>query len=122
MTPTTLQLVLLEAARDTPDGVAIVETDDTRFSFGMLSSLASRVAAMLRHLGLRNGDRVGIVLPKSVDTVAIVCGVLQAGGVYVPVDPLAPAARAALILADCSARLILTTSAIGVPLRRELSC
>ena len=42
---TTLQRVLLDAARDTPDGVAIVETNDSAFSFGMLSSLTSRVAA-----------------------------------------------------------------------------
>jgi non-ribosomal peptide synthetase component F len=53
-------------------------------------------------LGVRPRDRVGIYLPKSIDSVASIFGILKIGAAYVPVDPTAPAARNAYILSNCS--------------------
>lgn len=68
------------------------------------------MARLLRDEGVRPGDRVGILLPKSVGGLVAVFGVLKAGGVYVPLDPKSPASRAAYILRDCGIQVLITTS------------
>jgi amino acid adenylation domain-containing protein len=45
-------------------------------------------------------------LPKSIDAVASIFGILKTGAAYVPVDPGAPAARNAYILSDCSVKVV----------------
>lgn len=81
-------------------------------SYAELAELAQRIAATLIEQGLHPGDRVGIYAVKSVRAIAAICGVLQAGGVYVPLDPLSPTLRCATICQDCSLRFLLTTSAL----------
>src|SRR5205807_7119015 len=52
--------------------------------------------------GVGPGDRVALCLRKSIDTVAAIVGILEAGAAYVPLDSTAPAERNARILADAS--------------------
>jgi len=54
-------------------------------SYRELRALSSRIANLLRALGLRKGDRVAGVLPRVPETIAVMVGVWKAGGVYVPV-------------------------------------
>lgn len=68
--------------------------------------MASRVAALLLDRGVGPGDRVGVCLRKSPEAVASLFGIMQAGAVFVPLDPAAPAARQTSIISDCSARAL----------------
>ena len=43
--------------------------------------------------GAGRGDRVGLWLPKSLQTVTAIHGILRSGAAYVPVDPTGPALR-----------------------------
>jgi amino acid adenylation domain-containing protein len=68
------------------------------------SDYARRVDALavtLRQLGVRRGDRVGLFLGKSLDSGIGLYGVIKAGAAYVPIDPLAPAARVRFIIENC---------------------
>lgn len=95
--------VLQAAARD-PQACA-VEDAAGGISYRELDQLSGRVRDhLLRRLGVRAGDRVGLFLPKSGDAIAALIGIMRAGAAYVPADPLAPAARAALIHGDCGVR------------------
>src|SRR6266516_858953 len=58
----------------------------------------------------RKGDRVAIHLPKGVETVAAVYGVLRAGAAYVPLDPKAAIPRVAGIAADCEVAAVIGTA------------
>jgi amino acid adenylation domain-containing protein len=60
---------------------------------------------------VRKGDRVGIWFPKSLQSVVAVFGALEAGAIYVPLDPLSPRARVAHIMRDCGIRHVVTTPA-----------
>jgi amino acid adenylation domain-containing protein len=51
---------------------------------------------------------VALWLPKSLEAVAAIYGVMKAGAAYVPVDPGAPAARCAYIAQDCGAAAMVT--------------
>ncbi len=88
-------------------------------SYAELSSRVSRMVAVLRDGCLAHGDRVAVVLPKSIDAVVAFLATLQAGGVYVPVDRFQPVARASHILRDCSCSLLITDRDFFDSLRRE---
>lgn len=97
-----LQQFLQDSAQRFPDRIAVEEPDTPPISYRALNTLADRARDRLVHIGIQPGDRVGIYLRKSIDTVAAIFGILKAGATYVPVDPNAPAARDAYILSNCS--------------------
>jgi L-proline---[L-prolyl-carrier protein] ligase len=100
---------------------AIREPGDAAITYAGLGGLSDRLRDRLVHLGVRPGDRVGIYLGKSIDTVAAIFGVLKAGAAYVPVDPTAPATRNAYILNNCSVKVAVTEKRFEEALRRELA-
>ena len=104
-----LHHLLAASAAASPGHVAVVHGDD-RITYGELDQAAARVARAFRELGARPGDRVALFLPKSIPAVVSLFGALKTGAAYVPVDPHAPARRAALILRDCGVRCVVTTA------------
>ncbi len=70
-------------------------------SYGRLVERSHRLAAALRANGVARGDRVGILMGKGIDNPVAVYGIMAAGAAYVPLDPAAPVARLASIVADC---------------------
>ncbi len=98
-------LVARQALRD-PDAVAVVE-DSTRLSYGELVERARAVAGSLRARGVKAGDAVGVLLPRSLRSAVAYLGILEAGAAYVPLDPLHPAARIGRALADAGATIAL---------------
>jgi amino acid adenylation domain-containing protein/non-ribosomal peptide synthase protein (TIGR01720 family) len=67
-----------------PDRTAVSD-GQSRLSYRELDQRADRVAGWLVELGAGPGTRVGVALPRSVDQVPAVLGVLRAGAVPVPV-------------------------------------
>ncbi len=111
------ELFLLSAARD-PAALALVGLDDLghpslQLTYGELAERASRLAGHLRRLGIGSGDRVAMMLPRSVDAIVAEIAILTAGAAFVPIDAGAPADRVAYIVADSSARLILTSATLA---------
>ncbi|MGW0521852.1 amino acid adenylation domain-containing protein [Crossiella sp. NPDC003009] len=83
----------------TPHAVAVVDGGGEH-SYAALSERADRIRGALHAAGVRPGDRVGVHAEKSVDTVAAIYAVLRAGATYVCLDPQAPPARLATVVAD----------------------
>ena len=61
-------------------------------------------------LGCRPGERIAICLPKSLETLLAILGLLAIGAVYVPLQYLGPPARLAAILASLRPTLLITTA------------
>ncbi|MGH9896362.1 MAG: AMP-binding protein, partial [bacterium] len=99
--------LLENAARQEPASVAVIDRE-RRLTYGQLDALSNRLASTLRQLGVRKGDRVGLYLDKSLESVVAVYGIMKAGGAYVPLDPDAPVSRLGYIAADCGTRVLLT--------------
>ena len=74
-------------------------------SYGELATLASRFAHALLEIGCRPGDRVALILPKEIRTIAAMVGTLMAGCAYVPIDLASPATRASRIVATADVSL-----------------
>lgn len=115
-----LHRYLDEAAERRPDHLAILEPGGESLRYQELKTLADRTRDRLRALGVSRGDRVGICVHKSIDTVAAILGTLRAGAAYVPVDPTAPAARNGFILADCDVRVAIVEKELASDLAAEI--
>jgi amino acid adenylation domain-containing protein len=77
-------------------------------TYGELDVASNGVANALIAGGVRAGDRVAILLPKSLEAMAAVYGAMKTGAAYVPLDPLAPAVRAGMVAADCTVSALIT--------------
>jgi amino acid adenylation domain-containing protein len=101
-----LHRYLEDAGRNWSGNVAVCSPGGDSITYRELDLLSNRLRDRLRASGVRPGDRVGFCVRKSIDAVATIFGILKTGAAYVPVDPGAPAARNAYILADCAVRAV----------------
>lgn len=84
--------LLENRARNTPNGPA-VEARDRSLSYRELNASANRFARVLLKQGLMPGSRVGISLPRSIDGIVAIYGLLKLGAALVPMDPSYPRER-----------------------------
>ncbi len=116
---TRLHEIVADAAARRGDAPALTFGDRT-LDYEELGRGMSRVAGGLRRLGLRPGERVAIWAEKRLETVEAIFGVSAAGGVFVPVNPLSKVKQVGHILADCTARGLITTPERYELIRDEL--
>lgn len=89
---------------------AAVVADNIVICYRSLDNRANQMARHLIDLGVRPGDRVGLLFDKSVDTYAALLAVLKANAAYVPLDPGLPIERIRFISGDAGIRTIVSTS------------
>ncbi|WP_432165514.1 long-chain-fatty-acid--CoA ligase [Streptomyces sp. bgisy031] len=83
-----------------------VELGDRSLSYTELDTLAGRVAALLTARGVAPGDRVALMMPNLLEFPALYYGILRAGAVVVPMNPLLKAREIAHYLGDSGAVLL----------------
>lgn len=98
----------LEYAGRSDHPAAIAENGSV--SYRELDNRANQLARYLHGEGIRPGDRIGLLLGKSVTTYVALLAVLKLGAAYVPLDASFPLERIAYILKDSEARAIVTVS------------
>lgn len=116
MATRSLQHLLEASARGHPDRIAVVGPDSKQLTYRELNELADKMCSSLLAKGVRNGDRIGVHLSKSIASLASIFAVLKAGAAYVPVDSSAPAIRNAYIFTDCAVRYVITRNPDGTGL------
>ncbi len=99
--------LLSRSADREPERLAVVDGERS-VSYAELEERASQLAQLLRGLGVGRGDRVGLYLDKSAESLVGIYGVLKARAVYVPLDPDAPPTRLAYVARDCGLRYLVT--------------
>jgi amino acid adenylation domain-containing protein len=114
-----LSQLLESAAAGRPDHPAVEDERGDRLTYADLLQGADRVATRLSRWGTDRGDRVGLWLPKGLESLTAIHGILRAGAAYVPADPSGPPARAAAILAAAGARAAIVSAALAPALRAE---
>ncbi|MFF2149262.1 amino acid adenylation domain-containing protein, partial [Kitasatospora sp. NPDC058190] len=95
----------------TPDALALV-CGDTELTYRQLSARANRFAHALIARGVGPEQVVAVALPRSVESVVAVLGVLKAGAAYLPVDPAYPQARIAFMLDDARPSVVVDDPAM----------
>jgi len=106
---TPLSDCLRRNARRYPDHPAIVFFGH-KLSFKELNDAVDRFAAGLQKLGVARGDRVAVYMPNCPQYVIAYYGVLRAGAIIVPCNPLYVARELEHQLKDAGARVIVVLS------------
>jgi len=96
---------LEESARRFPQRLAAADADGAAITYEELNDRANRVAGFLVAHGVRPGDRVGLVIPKTTMAFTALFGIMKARAAYVPIDWIGPMERAARILTSCQVRV-----------------
>lgn len=98
--------ILRTSAQRAPAKEALIH-GDSRLSYAQVARRVDGLAASLRKLGLRRGDRVGIYLDPSVSQVVSIFAISRAGGVFVPINQVLFPDQVAHIAQDCRMRVLI---------------
>lgn len=96
---------LVSSARTHPDRAAL-RLEDAVVSYRALDQGSAHMAGLLDNHGVKPGDRVAIMLPNVPEFALAYFGVLRAGGIVVPMNPLLKSREVAYYLGDSGARLL----------------
>lgn len=104
-----LQHLLTNTARHYPDKEAVVFKNDA-ITYSVLEERSSQLAAALSRSGVKTGDRVGVMLNKSIEAITSIFGILKTGAIYVPVDARTPVSRVQYIIKNCDIKHLISSS------------
>ncbi len=103
-----------------PAGLSI----SSRMNYRELDAASDRFASALQGLGVKKGDRVGIMLPNIPQGIAAFFGILKAGATVVNINPTYPSPELKHILKDCGATVMVMLSGLVerlTPIQDEIS-
>lgn len=103
--------LLATSAKKSPNKIALSFGNET-ITYGALQSQVELFAAGLRSFGIKDGDFVGIHLPNHPMYVVAYFGIMRAGGIMVPINPLFKSDEILHIATDSNLKAIVTLSAL----------
>lgn len=96
----------------TPDADALAD-DGHELCYNTANQKANQLARHLQSLGLRQGERVAVCMPRSLNLVVTILACLKARLTYVPIDPAYPKRRVLYMIEDANVELVLTHSSLN---------
>ncbi|KAI9324350.1 hypothetical protein DFJ73DRAFT_768382 [Zopfochytrium polystomum] len=89
-----------------PEAVA-VEHEGKSVTYKELDLAANILCRRLQSIGVKAGDRVGLLASRSLEMIVGMLAALKSGAAYVPVDAATPGARAEYIFATAAVSMVL---------------
>jgi long-chain acyl-CoA synthetase len=102
---TNLSLFVAESANMYSDSVAL-RTIDSTTTYSELYGRVRQMSGYLAEIGIQPGDRVGMMLPNTPVFPLAYYGILHAGAIAVPMNPLQSAPEVEFFLTNTSARAL----------------
>ncbi|MFV0495119.1 acyl-CoA synthetase [Mycobacterium sp.] len=100
--------MLRQRATVSPGLEAYVEpSTDVRMKYAEMNALANRCANLLTSLGIGKGDRVGLLMPNSVEFCCLFYGAAKIGAVAVPLNTRLAAPEVSFILSDSGSKAVI---------------
>ncbi len=96
-----------EIARHNGSSPAVI-CDGRIWSYAEIDGRANQLSRLLIERGVKPGDRVGLLLNRSVDTYVTMLAVMKARAAYVPLAVAFPEQRIAFIVEDAGLRLVIS--------------
>src|ERR1051325_10200103 len=102
-----LSEIIARGAQEFPQNIALIFRDQET-TYGEMAVAVQRLAAGFLALGLKEGDKIAILLPNCPPFVYAYYAAAQIGVVAVPANPLLKPAELAYIWKDSGVRLAIT--------------
>ena len=100
--------MLRQRATVSPQLEAYVEpSTNVRMTYAEMNALANRCANLLTSLGIGAGDRVGLLMPNSVEFCCLFYGAAKIGAVAVPLNTRLAAPEVDFILSDSGCKVVI---------------
>lgn len=96
--------------RETPHELALIQRE-RQFTYEQLNEEANRLAHYLIERNIGPEDVVALVMPRGIDIIISILGVLKAGAAYLPLDPTHPKERLRFMFNEAGPVCVITTSA-----------
>jgi amino acid adenylation domain-containing protein len=103
-----LHQLLSESAAKYPHKKAVIFQDQS-ITYFELDKNSNRLANILIEHGIRRGNKVGIYMSRSINSIIALFGVLKAGAAYVPIDHLCPGNRLKYIIDKCQIEFLISS-------------
>ncbi len=110
--PTDVVSRMSETARLHPTRCALND-GELSLSYADLDNAAANLAVQLRDNGVKSGDRVLIRMPRSLQGLVAIWGVLYAGASYVPCNPEESALRLRELMSATGARCLVSSEVLS---------
>src|SRR3984957_16680560 len=102
---------LTDLAREHGDKPAVIMAGSgATLSYAELDRKSNQIAHLFRSRGLRPGDHIAVLMENRPEFFPVVWAAQRSGLLYTPVNWHLSAAEAAYIVADCGARLLVSSS------------
>ena len=105
--PVSMPELLDRSAKEFGASIALSQGDQ-RWTYMEMQALVARAARGLQALGVRNGDRVAVMMPNHAAVPIWFFGALSIGASLVSINALFPSGQVEHMLADSGARVMLT--------------
>ncbi|KIJ63457.1 polyketide synthetase [Hydnomerulius pinastri MD-312] len=112
---------LVEAQAQRTPRFTAVEFEDQSLTYSELNGTANRIAKSLIQQGVRQGDIVALCFDRGISQILGILSVLKAGATFVPLDPDDPTLRKELMIEECGAKVLLTTSSHSRVFQKSLA-
>jgi D-alanine--poly(phosphoribitol) ligase subunit 1 len=99
---------IIDQSRSGPNLPAVKDLE-RELSYSQLLSEVAVIGTGLATLGVREGDRVALLLPNSVDFVVAALASLWIGAIFVPLATTDPDVRLGTIISDCAPVVVVTS-------------
>jgi long-chain acyl-CoA synthetase len=110
--------LLQHAAEQIPDHPAVVY-DERTWSFDELNNASIRAAAMLQSLGVKPGNRVGLLLPNVPEFMIAANAIWRVGGIAVAISPLMVAEEVQTLLRETDCHHVVCLDLLSQMVRSE---
>ncbi|MBI3152601.1 MAG: amino acid adenylation domain-containing protein [Chloroflexi bacterium] len=112
--------LIAEQARAGKEAKAI-QFGDSALNYSQLMERVEQIASALHQRGVKHGDRVGILMKRSLDLIPAILAAWRLGALYVPMDIGFPKQRIAYMLEDSKAHTVITNKELSNLLGDEFS-
>ena len=111
-TPVSIPEAFAAQVARAPDAVAVTSGEES-WTYREIDGASNRLAHLLIGQGVRAGERVALLLPRSAQAVVAILAVAKTGAAYVPIDPAVPTARMDFVLTDAAPAAVITTAELA---------
>lgn len=102
-------------------GKEAVKFQDSKISYKELEQQVNQLSNYLFDQGVKQGDIVGVALPRSIELVVTLIAIMQCGATYLPLDPNYPVKRLEFMLEDSGANFLVSSKVFSLELKSTAS-